>query len=109
MQDPVTKRYRDHSSREGFAFTFYCDLCGSAWRSVFCSFREREKRILTDQEFQLHKQVWQAEHDAAFARANQAALRHFNRCPSCARMICDMCFLDLDIGCSRCVAAAQKK
>lgn len=30
-----TKNYRDHSNDNGFQFEFFCDKCGSGWRSPF--------------------------------------------------------------------------
>lgn len=32
---PFTKNYRDHSNDNGFQFEFFCDKCGSGYRSAF--------------------------------------------------------------------------
>ena len=34
---PFTRNYRDHSNNEGFQFEFFCDKCGSGFRSSFAT------------------------------------------------------------------------
>jgi hypothetical protein len=85
---PVTKRMEDNSTVHGYQFTFFCDTCGKPWRSgsipAGCSGQDPENR--------------QKDHDAAYERANQEAIRNHNRCKVCGKWVCDDCFLILPSG-----------
>lgn len=105
MLRPITRQINDHSTEREFCFTFYCDICNHPWESVpvkgslesGCGCSAEAKAL-----------IWQSEHDAAYERANQEAVRHFNRCPICKRFVCDDCFLilpDQDL----CIECAEKR
>lgn len=93
MLSPVTKKITDHSTDYSFEFTFHCDLCGKKWRSTLLQYSNKAE-ALNKSALAL---LWQTEHDAAYERANQEAIRQFNRCPKCGKMVCNECFiLDVD-------------
>lgn len=105
MLEPVTKKMTDRSTGTVFQFAFHCDLCGKPWSSAPVASlpakgwgigRRRSDR--------------QAEHDAAYERANLEAMQHFNRCPACKRWVCDDCFLLLDEGdlCKECAVKPKE-
>ncbi len=45
---------------------------------------------------------WQKEHDIAFERAQNEAQRHFHRCHSCNKYVCDSCFNEDEGLCTDC-------
>ncbi len=95
---PVTKRYADHSTTEGFAVGFFCDLCGSEWRSPWYAFHpEGFAPPIDPAVFQL---LWSDQHRAALARAERDASFAFNQCPVCGRKVCGACFYLSETGVS---------
>ena len=90
MSAPLTKRTTDHSDKESFSFSFYCDYCGKEWRSPAMPFTGGG---LTEIEHEEARQmIWAHEHNIAFERANVEAITHFNLCPQCGKRVCDDCF-----------------
>jgi hypothetical protein len=45
---------------------------------------------------------WQKEHEAAFARCQNEVQKHFHRCPSCNRSVCDHCYNEDEGMCVQC-------
>ena len=98
MRNPVTRKHADHSTPEDFTFTFFCDRCGSEWRSPRYAFNPGDfAESLDPAVFQM---LWNDQHAAAFARANLDAAFAFNRCPVCRRSVCGACFHLSEIGVS---------
>ena len=62
---------------------------------------DRAADILSER-FEGRSPEWQKEHEAAFERAKNEAARHFHRCPSCNRYVCDHCFNDDEGLCTDC-------
>ncbi|MCL1805009.1 MAG: hypothetical protein FWG28_03260 [Clostridiales bacterium] len=89
MLNPVTRKVTDESSGGIYQFTFYCDICGSPRQSV---------TYQSDSEGGEDPNVREIDHRDAYERANREALRWFNRCPVCLRLVCDDCFRVLDEG-----------
>ena len=98
LQNPVTKRYTDHSAMEGFSFSFFCDMCGEEWRSARYDFNPGDFAVPLDPKvFQL---LWNGQHKAARERANRDASFLFNHCPVCGRGVCEECFYLAETGAS---------
>ena len=45
---------------------------------------------------------WQKEHEKAFERAKNEAMRHFHRCPGCNNYVCDHCWNEDEGLCTDC-------
>jgi hypothetical protein len=45
---------------------------------------------------------WQKEHEQAFERAKNEAMRHFHRCPACQKYVCDACHNEDEGMCVEC-------
>ena len=87
MLKPITQKLTDESEGGAYRFTFYCDICGAPKQSdAYQSMSE-----VTQSPDKL-----EAEHNAAYERANRAAMSLFNRCPVCKRYVCDKCFRILE-------------
>jgi hypothetical protein len=115
---PFTRNYEDNSTEAGFQFTFYCDLCHEGYKTKFIESStykkgrflrglggaigtlsslvgqhnigysaERGADILSER-FQGMTPEWHREHEAAFARAQNEAKGHFQRCPKCRQWVC---------------------
>lgn len=110
MLEPVTRKYTDESTMERFGFTFYCDRCGKAVKSVEYPYRPpfRAKLFLSASERQARELIWQKDHDAAYERANKDVLLSFNRCPQCGDRVCDECFSDEGSSCKQCEAKQKE-
>ena len=89
MGAAFTRKSADHSSREGFRFSFYCDRCGKSWSSAAAGFPLAGTVIDVPEVRDL---LWMQEHRLAFERASLEAQLHFNYCPRCGRWVCDDCF-----------------
>jgi hypothetical protein len=90
MIQKLTEIYIDHSTPSAFSFSFYCDRCGNEWRSGTVPFSKGGfSEVESDETIKL---LWADEHRAAFQRANQEAMLHFNFCHECNRWVCDDCF-----------------
>jgi len=87
MLKPITKKISDESDSGIYRFTFYCDICGAPHQSV-----PYESETLN----KIDPARREAEHNAAYERANREIMNHFNRCPMCGRVVCDNCFRILD-------------
>ncbi len=61
----------------------------------------RATDILSER-FEGRSPEWQKEHEQAFERAKNEAVRHFHRCPSCNKYVCDHCFNEDEGLCTDC-------
>ena len=84
-----TQKSADHSSRECFRFSFFCDRCGKSWSSAPIDFPAAGTVIDIPE---VRDMLWMQEHRLAFERASLEAQLHFNYCPVCGRWVCDGCF-----------------
>ena len=89
MLTSVTRQYKDFSTPEKFAFTFYCDRCGKEWRSDTYTFDP--KGFATPIEERIRTMLWNQQHEEAYERANREVGARFSRCPLCGCRICDDC------------------
>jgi len=62
---------------------------------------DRASGILGER-FEGRSPEWQKEHEAAFERAKNEALRHFRRCPACSKYVCGHCFNEEEGLCTDC-------
>ena len=104
--DPITKRYADHSTPEGFAFSFFCDKCEKEQPSAWYAFNPGGFAPPIDP--RVYQMLWTEQHKAAYERANREAFFAFNRCPRCGRRVCMECFYlsetDMTDICKDCLA-----
>jgi len=90
MNTPLTCKTADHSDLRQFSFSFFCDSCGSPWRSPAISFKSGG---FAEIEHEVTKKlIWEKEHSAAFTGSNLEAHFMFNYCKKCGRWVCDKCF-----------------
>ncbi len=116
---PFTDNFADNSTEAGFQFTFFCDLCQEGYKTPFVESRsfgrgkllrgigkalsfgasvigkdhlgyelERGSNILTER-FHGMSPEWHKEHEEAFARGQNEAKGHFQRCPRCKKWVCE--------------------
>jgi hypothetical protein len=90
LLEAITKKFTDLSTADSFAFCFYCDDCGREWRSATLAFSA--EGFAQPMDAGVRSMLWNAQHEAAYERANREALFFFNRCPRCGRRVCDECF-----------------
>ncbi|MCL5960719.1 MAG: zinc ribbon domain-containing protein [Chloroflexi bacterium] len=103
-----TRNHSDQSSDQGFQFEFYCDHCGSGYRSSFRRsvtgtaneaigavgdifgglFGGRAESVSG----RVHNAVWYRERDKAFQDAQNEVMRFFTRCPRCTSHVCESCW-----------------
>jgi hypothetical protein len=95
MSRPVTQKSTDHSDRESFSFSFFCDRCGKEWVSQTAAFTAGCFTAIDHED--ARQMLWQQEHKEAFEQANLDARLQFNRCPVCGRWVCNECFDCLEI------------
>ncbi len=62
---------------------------------------DRASNVLSER-FTDKSPEWQKEHETAFERAQNEAMRHFHRCPSCHSYVCDHCFNEDEGMCVQC-------
>jgi len=107
---PVTKRRLDHSTMEGFSFSFFCDMCGREWRSAWYDFNPGGFIPPIDPE--VYQILWSDQHKAAYERAKLDAAFVFNRCPACGRRVCNECFHLSETGvsdiCKDCISTTRR-
>lgn len=108
MLPSITKKYCDHSTDSFFAFSFFCDNCGGEWKSETYPFSMADTPTGSEAKTQARTIIWMAEHDAAYERANNEALFHFNKCPKCKSRVCDNCFCAFDDVCIKCKNQVNK-
>ncbi len=57
---------------------------------------------ILSERFEGRSPEWQKEHEQAFERAKNEAVRHFQRCPSCNNYVCSHCFNEDEGLCTEC-------
>jgi hypothetical protein len=112
-----TKNHADHSNQQGFQFEFFCDKCGSGWRSPFkpnklgfaagilgaasslfggLSSAANAGRQMNDL---LRGKAW----DEAFAETAEEGKQHFKQCKRCAIWVCpEVCWNQARGQCQNC-------
>jgi hypothetical protein len=83
MLKPVTKKMIDNSADGVYQFAFHCDICDAPNESA--TYQSNTRQVTTD--------TRESEYIAAYERANREAIKNFNRCPLCGKLVCDACFL----------------
>jgi membrane protease subunit (stomatin/prohibitin family) len=98
-----TRNYSDNSTDKGFQFEFYCDRCGTGYRTRFQQFALGTISSALDAASGLFGGVfgqaadlgerarsaaWEKAHDDAFSRAMLELKPDFIQCPRCSSWIC---------------------
>jgi membrane protease subunit (stomatin/prohibitin family) len=125
-----TKNYSDLCTEQGFQFEFYCDRCGSGYRTKFkpsvlgsvSGAMDTASSLLggifgkaADLSERARSASWEKEHDQAFEAAMQELRPDFVQCPRCQSWVCrKKCWNDRKGLCKECapdmgveMAAAQ--
>lgn len=97
------RNHSDLSTDRGFQFEFYCDRCGTGYRTRF---QASATGLVTealdvaggllggvlgraaDVSERVHSAAWEAAHDKAFSAAVQEAKPNFIQCRRCAQWVC---------------------
>ncbi len=125
-----TRNYSDQSTNQGFQFEFYCDRCGTGFRTRFqpstigtiSSVLETAGSLLggvfgkaADLGERARSATWEKAHDDAFVKAMDELRPDFAQCPRCSSWVCRKSCWNGDKGlCKQCapdlgveMAAAQ--
>lgn len=102
------RNYNDESTERGFQFEFYCDRCGTGYRTPFKASATGVAREaldvasgllggilgrVADVGDRIHSAAWERAHDAAFAEAVEEIKPNFRQCPRCSAWVCvDQCW-----------------
>jgi membrane protease subunit (stomatin/prohibitin family) len=97
------RNYNDESTERGFQFEFFCDRCGSGFRTPFKASATGLASEALDVAGGLlggvfgtmanvgdrvHSAAWEKAHDHAFAEAVKQAKPNFQQCPRCSQWVC---------------------
>ncbi|MFL7793005.1 MAG: zinc ribbon domain-containing protein [Anaerolineae bacterium] len=97
------RNYSDESTERGFQFEFFCDRCGSGYRTPFKASATGLASEALDVASGLlggvfgtvanvgdrvHSAAWEKAHDNAFADAVKHAKPQFRQCPRCSQWVC---------------------
>ena len=102
MLRSFTEKWTDQSTKDQFAFVFYCDLCNKPWKSVPIPF-SLTNNSLWQKLFCSSISQWKTEHKDAYERANREGMLQFNRCNQCKKWVCDEDFKEEDNKCCKCL------
>lgn len=98
-----TRNYSDQCTNKGFQFEFYCDRCGSGFRTQFKPFLLGTATTALDAANSLFGGVfgraadmterarsaaWEKAHDTAFVEAMEELKPDFIKCPRCQSWVC---------------------
>jgi DNA-directed RNA polymerase subunit M/transcription elongation factor TFIIS len=98
-----TSNYSDLSTERGFQFEFYCDRCGTGYRTKFQPFTLGTVSNALDAASSLFGGVfghaadlgerarsatWEKAHDEAFLKASEEIRPDFIQCPRCSSWVC---------------------
>ncbi|NLE77235.1 MAG: zinc ribbon domain-containing protein [Chloroflexi bacterium] len=127
-----TRNYSDLSTEQGFQFEFFCDRCGTGFRTRFqpsaigtvSSVLNTASGVLgglfgraAELGEQARSATWESAHDNAFVRAAEELKGEFRQCPRCSSWVCvDACWNERKGLCKECapdlgveMAAAQSE
>ena len=107
MNKPLTLKSTDHSGKDQFGFSFYCDTCEKEWQSRQIPFEAGGFTSIEKEE--AYQLLWAQEHRTAFEKANLEAHWHFNNCPKCGKWVCNDCFYFTGVICKKCAENFAKK
>jgi len=98
-----TNNYSDLSTNQGFQFEFFCDRCGTGYRTRFkTSITGTASNLLdtassffggflgkaSDISERVRSATWEKAHDDAFSEAMQELKPDFVQCPRCSAWVC---------------------
>lgn len=98
-----TRNYSDQSTNQGFQFEFYCDRCGTGYRTPFkASLTGKMTNVLdaagsifggivgraADIGERVRSASWEKAHDEAFVEAMEKLKPDFAQCPRCSSWVC---------------------
>jgi len=117
------RNHSDLSTDRGFQFEFYCDRCGTGYRTKF---QASATGLVTealdvaggllggvlgraaDVSERVHSAAWEAAHDKAFAAAVEEAKPNFIQCRRCTEWVCrEMCWNPERGLCKECAPEAE--
>lgn len=118
----MMKNYRDQSTTgndlsAGFQFEFYCERCDHTWRSPFKPYRFGQLTAWLTRLAFLTSNLTNAGRttgavadsgsrgakEAALAEAMVQAQRHYRRCDTCRKFVCEECWNDREDSCTACI------
>lgn len=97
------RNYNDESTDRGFQFEFFCDHCGTGYRTPFkpsstgiaSEALDVAGNLLggflggaADVGRHIHSAAWERAHDAAFEQAVGEIRPQFRQCPRCSQWVC---------------------
>lgn len=97
------RNHKDESTERGFQFEFFCDRCGSGYRTPFVASATGMASealdvasgllggmfgTLADVGDRVHSAAWEKAHDKVFAQAVEQAKPNFRQCPRCSKWVC---------------------
>jgi len=104
------RNYNDESTDRGFQYEFFCDRCGTGYRTDFkasgtgiaSEALDVAGNLLggffggaADVGRHIHSAAWERAHDAAFSEAVEQIKPHFRQCPRCSQWVCvESCWND---------------
>jgi DNA-directed RNA polymerase subunit M/transcription elongation factor TFIIS len=98
-----TRNYSDQSTDQGYQFEFYCDRCGTGYRTRFqpstlgtvSNALEAASGLLggllgraADLSERARSATWEKAHDDAFVKAMEELRPDFIQCPRCSSWVC---------------------
>ena len=100
------RNHNDHSTDNGFQFEFFCDRCGSGYKTPFQASATGllSNALSTASSLfgalsgaaevgeRVRSATWEKAHDAAFAKAVEEARPHFKQCRRCSNWVDDNCW-----------------
>ena len=111
--------FKDNSTKAGFQFTFFCNICNEGFKTRFIESKTYKKGKLLrtfggivsaaasltgnyrvgrgvsmgtntlGERFQGMTPEWHKEHEKAFEEAQNESKEHFHRCPRCTKWVCE--------------------
>ncbi len=105
MADTIkfTRNFSDHCTNKGYQFEFFCDRCGSGFRTRFKpsvtgtlgSVLDAASSLFggifgqaADLNERVRSAAWEKAHDSAFEEASKEVMPDFAQCPRCSAWVC---------------------
>lgn len=110
VKQVIEQHLIDCSTPEKFVFNLICPECGKVWQSAPVGFSKAGEEPATESKQVVFYLLYEREKQRAFAKAVEEAIRFFNLCPVCERLVCNDCFLicqEIDL-CCRCAERLQE-